>query len=87
MLDRTRSQLVAELDSVRQTQSALTERLRRMVSAMALSEEAIADLNCRLDRSDDRPNGHSQAAASAGAAANTYRRFLADLAAASDDAP
>lgn len=78
MIDRTRSHLVAELGSLRETQLALTDRLRRILIAMALSEEVIADLHRHLDRLDDRPNGHCQAAAAAAAAAaaNTYRQFL-----------
>jgi hypothetical protein len=76
MVDRTRSHLDAELDSMRKTQLALTDRLRRILIAMALSEEVMADLHRHLDRLDNRPNGHRQAAAAAAAAANRYRQFL-----------
>lgn len=75
----TRSQLLRQLDNLRMTQDALADRLRRVLTAMAMSAEASADIHARLDLLDDPPNGHVRAATAATAMAQTYRRFLASI--------
>jgi len=76
---KRRSEVLDDLEDLRRTQLALTERLRRILVAMAMSEEVSADLHQRLDALELRPNGHGHAAALATQAALTYREFLARL--------
>jgi len=75
-VSKHRSQLLDDLEDLRRTQLALTDRLRRILIAMAMSEEVSADLHQRLDALESRPNGHRHAAALATQAALTYRQFL-----------
>ena len=77
--NHTRSQLLGDLEKLRTSQLALTDRLRRILTAMAMSEDVTADLHERLDALDDHPNGHRDAAAVAAEAAHTYRQFLSRL--------
>jgi hypothetical protein len=85
MGQRTYGELLVDLDKLRGTQVALTDRLRRVLTAMAMSEEVAADLHQRLDALDDPPNGHRRSAAVAVEAAHTYRQFLLSLADRRDD--
>ena len=80
MSTRTRSELLADLEDLRASQVALADRLGRIMTAMALSQEVTADVHQRLDALDDQPNGHRDAAAIAAETAHTYRQFLSDLA-------
>lgn len=78
-MGKRRSELLDDLENLRRTQLALTDRLRRILTAMAMSEEVSADLHQRLDALEFHPNGHGHAAALATHAALTYRQFLARL--------
>jgi hypothetical protein len=75
----TRSQLLGELENLRANRLALTERLCRILTAMAMSEEVSADLYQRLGAVDDHPNGHRAAAVTSAEAAHTYRQLLSRL--------
>ena len=79
MRKRTRSELLDDLQHLRGNQLALTERLQRILTAMAMSEEASAHLYQRLDALDDPPNGYRHAALVASEAAHTYRQFLSNF--------
>ena len=78
-MGKCRSELLDDLESLRRSQLALTNRLRRILTAMAMSEEVSADLHERLDALEFRPNVHAHAATLATEAAFTYRQFLARL--------
>jgi hypothetical protein len=85
MSERTYADLLVDLDKLRGTQVALTDRLRRILTAMAMSEEVAAGLHQRLDALDDPPNGHRHSATVAVQAADNYRQFLSSLADRGDD--
>ncbi len=87
MIERTRSHLLRDLENLRVTQLTLTDRLRRILTAMALSEEVTADIHHRLGVLDNPPNGHHRAAVAAAETAQTYRQLLSRLVNPADDPP
>jgi hypothetical protein len=79
-MGRTQGQLLSDLEEMDATGHALGDRLRRLLVALALTEDVIAELNLRLARGDGPPQGHRQAAAVAVQNAEMYRQFLSRLA-------
>lgn len=76
---QSRSELLRDLQELRESQMALVDRLRRILTAMAMSEEVIADRHLRLDAIDERSNGHRDGALAALDAAHMYRQFLSNF--------
>jgi hypothetical protein len=77
--ERTKSDLLSDLETLRLSQGALRDRFGRMLTAMAMSEDLNADLHRRLHALDDPPNGHAEAAALAAERAQTYRQILSSM--------